>query len=499
MEVSSQTAYRKIFKTASLFGGVQFLNILFSIIRSKAAAFFLGPQGMGIISLFTSGTDLIATVAKLGIDITAVKEVAQNKTETAKLDFTLFILNKIIWATAILGLLVTVILSPILSSFSFGNNSNTWAFILLSFSVLANQVSQGHQSIIQGLEKHKILARTNILIGFFSLLVTVILYYFYKIDSIIYVIIGCSSINLLFSLYASRWAYPIKISTKLSTKETFKKGKPLIKLGFYLSIVGIASITSAYLLRIYIRYESNITDVGFYQASFAIVNTYIAIVFNALRTDYFPRLSIIVNDTLQLNKIVNQQARVTLLIITPLAIFFILFSNFIIQILYSKDFLIISELVNWTMIGVLFRSVSFSLGYILLAKNDASIFFKTTLSFNILFFLISAYAYHLWGLTGIGIGYCIYFSIHLLGIGIIVYRRYNVKLPYSFYYIFFKSLLFIVIAKIITFCNGFSYEYILKSLFFCFSLFFVFIELNKLLDFKLIINRILSKKNDQIS
>ena len=42
------TAYKNIFKATTLFGGVQGLNILLNLARTKLVAIFLGRVGVGL-------------------------------------------------------------------------------------------------------------------------------------------------------------------------------------------------------------------------------------------------------------------------------------------------------------------------------------------------------------------------------------------------------------------------------------------------------------------
>ncbi len=46
-------SYSHILKYTGIFGGVQGLNILMSVVRNKLVAIILGPEGMGLISLFS--------------------------------------------------------------------------------------------------------------------------------------------------------------------------------------------------------------------------------------------------------------------------------------------------------------------------------------------------------------------------------------------------------------------------------------------------------------
>lgn len=51
---SEKNSYSHILKYTGLFGGVQGLNMLVGVVRNKFTAMFLGPSGMGLLSLFNS-------------------------------------------------------------------------------------------------------------------------------------------------------------------------------------------------------------------------------------------------------------------------------------------------------------------------------------------------------------------------------------------------------------------------------------------------------------
>ena len=46
--------YGHILKYTGVFGGVQGLNILMGLVRNKLVALLLGPEGMGLASLWTA-------------------------------------------------------------------------------------------------------------------------------------------------------------------------------------------------------------------------------------------------------------------------------------------------------------------------------------------------------------------------------------------------------------------------------------------------------------
>ena len=67
--------YRLITKAAALFGGVQVVSILCSVIRTKVVAVLLGSVGIGVIGLYNSAIETITALTGLGIRSSSVREI----------------------------------------------------------------------------------------------------------------------------------------------------------------------------------------------------------------------------------------------------------------------------------------------------------------------------------------------------------------------------------------------------------------------------------------
>ena len=94
--MSHQSSYRQVFKATSLFGGVQVITVLTTIIRSKFVALFLGPVGMGISSLLVSAVTLVNTISGMGLNYSAVRDIslANESGDIKKLSYTLIIFKR---------------------------------------------------------------------------------------------------------------------------------------------------------------------------------------------------------------------------------------------------------------------------------------------------------------------------------------------------------------------------------------------------------------------
>lgn len=481
-----QTSYRNILKVTSLFGGIQFLTMIIAVIRSKFIAVLLGPTGMGIVGLLTNTIGLIGGFTNLGLETSAIKNISQANNNTSILETEVSTLKRLIWFTGILGMFITILFSSWLSEIVFSNTDYTYIFIWISISLLFKQLTAGHLAVLQGLRRLKLLAKANLFGSIFGLIFTIPLYYFYRIDAIAPVIVLSSIIGL-----ACSWFFLREIELKpvqLSSREVLRNGKGMIQLGFSLSIIGLLTLLTSYVLQIIISKNGGVDQVGLYNAGFTIINTYVGMIFTAISVDYFPRLASIVSDNFALKTTVIQQAIVSLLIITPIIICFLTFAPFIINILYSKKFVGVVPMVTWAILGMLFKAVSFTMGYILIAKEDSKLFIKTSISFNLLFLLNNYFAYLYFGLEGLGISFLVNFIIHFFALKIISYYCYDFTFNKEFYKIFTISVILCTITFLFSYISLSYVKYAAMILMLVISLLFALFSLDKKIDLKQMLN-----------
>ena len=475
-------------KATSLFGGVQFVQIIIQIIRSKVVALLLGPTGMGLIQLFTTTVNLLGSLTNFGLGTSAVKDMAaadssENPTEVSRIST---VLKKLIWATGLMGAILTIILSPQLSELTFENRQYTSAFIWLSISLLFNQLTSGQLAVLQGLRKLKLLAKANLFGSFLGLLVTLPLYYYFELDGIVPAIIITSLITLLASWYYSR---QLKInSLSISLGDILLQGKEMLKMGFLISLTGLLTVAASYILRIYITRVGGVDQVGLYGAGFAIIESYVGLVFTAMSKDYYPRLSAVHTDNLKVKEIVNQQALLALLILIPIILGFLIFSPYVVRLLYSSEFLPITGMINWAILGIYFRAVSWSMGFVLLAKSDSKIFVKTAVGFNALFLCLNIAGYYFGGLIGIGISFLVNYIIHFIGLLLITKQRYGFSFEYGFYKIMLAGGTLCAVGFLISGISSPVWRYAFGIVLIGVGSVFSYVELNKKLNIKQLIN-----------
>lgn len=475
----SKSSYLHILKTTFLFGGVQFFNIIISIIRTKLIAIFIGPAGMGITTLLNSTINIISGISSLGIETSAVKHISggYKNDDLKSVSVNVTIVKKLALVTGILGSLLTILLSPWLSQLTFGNSEHVLSFAFLSITLLFKQLSTGQLVVLQGLRKMSFLAKANFYGNFFGLMFSVPLYYYYRIDAIVLTIIVASFSSLLFSYYYSKKIGIVKAD--VSIRQLTIEGKNIIRLGIMLTLSGFLTLLSTYLIQIYVGKMGGLEEVGFYNAGFTLLNSYVGIIFTVMSTDYFPKLASICDENEKVRTSVIQQSFMSILIITPIIILFLIFIPLIIKILYTQKFISIMPMVCFGILGMLFKAVSWSMGYILIAKGDSKIFIKTAIGFSILSLILNVFGYYFFGLEGLGFSFLIYYLIHFFAVKIITKKRYGFYFGADFYQIYIICILMCMITFLLGNLQFSVLKYCLMSMIALLSFVFVLYHINK--------------------
>ncbi|WP_316746906.1 O-antigen translocase [Pedobacter gandavensis] len=481
----AKTSYRQIVKTTTLFGGVQVIQILTSIIRGKLVAVLLGTAGMGINTLINSVITVIVQFASLGLNFSAVRDISQANISGDKdeLNRTVKVFRHLMYYCAILGAVIIIGSSYWISEFTFGNNSYTWGFVWLSIVVVLNILNSSNITVLQGMQRLKDMAKASLIGSVAGLIFSVPFYYFYGENGIIPALVVAALITFSVSQYfSSKLKFDV---LALNRQDTFKQGSEMAKLGIAMMLSTLIGSAVTYLVNAYIGKYGSIAEVGLYGAGISITNQYVSVIFTAMAVDYFPRLSAVCNDRKKVNEIVNQQAEIVVLIIAPLLIIMILTAPILIKVLLSKEFLVITGFVTWVAFALLFKAASFALGYISFAKGDKKTFFLFEgITGSLLILICNISGYKLGGLTGIAISILISYIIYLIAVNILASRLYGFNLEKKFKYIFLISILLLGSVFLITMFFSNLFGYLAGSLVLAISLYYSYSELNKRIGIK---------------
>jgi O-antigen/teichoic acid export membrane protein len=408
-----QSSYRQIMKATSLFGGVQIIIILIGIVRTKFVAILLGSTGVGIIGLLNAPLGLIGSVTALGLSFSAIRNISEaaGSGDEQRLAKVLITFRRWVRFTGLFGMVVTILLAPWLSKWTFGTNEYAWTFIWLSVVLLLNDISAGQRALLQGMRKLQSMAKATTIGSFVGLLTSIPLYYLYGTKGIPPSLIISAVVSLILSWYFARKVNVVKVI--INYKESYHQGMDMVKLGIVLTISGIIGTGIRYIINVYIGRNGGIDQVGLYQAGFVLLSTYLGLIFTAMGTDYFPKLAEINSDNVKCKEIINHQITIAITIVTPLCSLLLTYFPLVIKLFYSEKFLQIVPMGEWLVLSVFLKTIVWAVGYLFYAKGALKTAFVLDNLINVV--LIGGYIilYSKIGLEGIGIADLLMYIIAL--------------------------------------------------------------------------------------
>lgn len=478
------TSYKSIFKATSIFGGVQVFNILVTLIRSKALAVLIGTAGMGLNGLFMASLNLIKTISSLGISESAVRDIskAHSTGDTEHIGRTFTVFRRWIWITAALGIAITVLFSPLLSKLSFGSTDKTLSYILLSVTFLFGALSGGIYTFLRGTRQIKYLAQANIIGAIAGLVAALPVFYFYGIEGVVPAIILTALGNYLVSLY---FRSKVKFAeANISWSETFSLGKPMVQLGLSLTFINLMATAIAFILSAFISKTGNLSDLGLYNAGQAIVEGYVGMVFTAMATDYFPRLSGVISDDSKWKQLVNEQAELVIIILSIVLVLLISTIPFLIRILLSEEFLASQDFILWAVLSIPLKGLVWVTGFVMLAKGNNKLFIVVEVITNIILLGLNLLCYNFYGLTGLGISMIISYFIFAIIMVAVLKSKYNFNFSNDVIMLTLKGLLALSLCLGSIFYLGYPKAYFAQAVIVVITISYSLYELNKRVNLK---------------
>ncbi|MBB3916746.1 O-antigen translocase [Rhizobium fabae] len=418
---SGQT-YTQILKSTMLMGGSSLVNVALSIIRNKALAVLLGPEGVGLLGLYGAILDIAQAIAGLGVSSSGVRRVAEaaGAGDEERIARSATALRRISVVLGLLGGLLLAALAFPVSKFTFGDYQHAGAIVLLSLAVFFRLMAAGQAALIQGLRGIANLARINVLSGLFATIVSIPLIYLFGEKAIAPSLVAIAAVSVL-----PTWWYSKQISTQpppMSAREFGGEAKALFRLGVVFMASGLLTFGAAYAIRIIVLNEGGVVAAGLYQAAWALGGLYAGFILQAMGTDFYPRLTAIANNHAECNRLVNEQAEISILLAGPGLIATLTLAPLVMSLFYSAEFHGAVDLLRWICLGMMLRIVAWPMGFIVLAKGAQTIFFWTEVAATLVHVGLAWLLVSKLGTTGAGMAFFGLYIWHSILIYVIVRR-----------------------------------------------------------------------------
>jgi PST family polysaccharide transporter len=353
---------------------------------------------------------MIGTVTDLGVSRSGVREIAQsrgagNPEGAAR---TVLTMNRVVGALGLIGTLAMIVLAAPISRLTFASRDHATAIALLSAAMLLTVLTGLQVAKIQGMGRIPDLARLNLLGGVLGFAATVVLVLVWGEASVVPVLIAGSGCAL-----AAAWIYGRRVAlprVRLSWGESLRSTRPLIRLGLSIMNGSLLSALVAYVARVLIARDLGTDAVGLYLCAFILAGKFVTILIEAMWTDFYPRAAAAGGDA-ELNRLVNQQTEIALLMAMPGLLATLLFAPWMVRLFYSAAFEAAAPLMRLFTLGYLFAVICGPLRIIQLVKNRSLLHAAAETWSSGLHCLLIYLFLRQWGLTGCAAAYIVHYSL----------------------------------------------------------------------------------------
>lgn len=390
-------------KTSLLNGIAVVSKVASALVLNKILAFYVGPAGYAVIGQFQNAISIVVSLAGGVVATGVTKTTAQYFDDETK--------QHAIWKTAIrfslgaslIAAIGLLFISDSLAQWLLNRKDMSDIFFWLALTLPAMAANNLMMAIVNGKKEVGIYVLLNIIGSFISMLVT-----------------GILAFN--FGLHGALIAFTINPAIMLLSTAAIVARRDWIKVKFLwgpisrpalreLSGFGLMALTSALtipitftLIRNNLSASLGLTAAGYWQASWKISEIYLMLVTTTLSVYYLPRLAEIKKAS-ELKSEMIKVYRFVMPIVIGGAVLIFMLRDFIINTLFTQNFLPMRELFPWQLAGDVIKIGSWIISYVMLGRAMIKVFMITEIAFSISFILFSRLFIDLYGLVGVAMAY----------------------------------------------------------------------------------------------
>jgi antigen flippase len=415
---------RSIFRATAVLSTSSVVTILLGLVTSKVNAVFLEPKGYGYMGLLQGMVNLIVLGAGFGMGSGIVKigasRVAQNDQggisaiwQAAKL---------IVGAASILAVMVVVLFRRTLSLWFLGTAEHPWSVALMGIAVVFTLAAGLKTNILNAYHRVGAMAKNSAIGALLTTLCAILLIMIWREKGIVPSIIAGSVVTWLVGGYLLKKEIG-RMPERPRLHETLQAARALLRFGGPFTASMMVGTAVQMTLPILVLHMLGAESVGYYRAATSISVTYLGFLITAMVQDYYPRVSAVSDRSELLSKLINDQQRLVLLLGVPMILGTLALVPLLVPLVYSLKFAPTVEILEWQLIGDLFKFSSWTMSFAIVARCSSSTYFFTELVGGVSTIATSWLCIHWFGLPGLGISFVATYFIYYLVVWAIIHRE----------------------------------------------------------------------------
>lgn len=403
-----------LFKVTSLNSISVIIKILVGLITSNVIAIFVGPSGMALVGNLRNFVSSIEALGTLGFENGVIKYVSENKQNNSKLKATIStIFFTILSSCFILGLTL-FLFSDYFNDSVFGTLRYGY---IIKFMAVALPFYIGNiflTAIINGLGNYRKVILITIVGNILGLITSLVLITQFHVKGALFAIILTPSLLFFVSLYYIN--NEIKIIKFISFKEI-----KILELKNLSSFTIMALVSSVFGPLVFLAIRHHIIDdlgmnqAGYWEAINRISSYYFLFITSILGIYFLPKLAIS-KSYAETNTLIKSYFKgVFPLFVFGLIVLFV-FKDIFIQLVFTKEFLPVSKLFFWQIVGDILKAASYILAFQFYAKKMTKAFVIFELSSLAILYFSSFYFISIYQIEGVVIAHAFTYIIYFVAL-----------------------------------------------------------------------------------
>ncbi len=419
---------KSIFRATALLSGSSATSIAVSLVSTKVLASILRPAGYGYYGLLQSFVAVASLIVGLGmasgiVRIGAAAAKEQNYAAMARVRAGAWLLAMAFGAVTMAAL--AWFRDP-LSRWVLGGEEHASALLLMGIAIWFTVALNVQNGILNAWHRVQALAAYGVANSVLSAAVAIVAVAFWGARGTVPAVIGGAVAGWI----ASRWFLwrdPEQVPVRVPFRESLKAARELLAFGIPFTASCAVGSGLQLALPIVVLHLLNTESVAYYKAAAAISVSYLGFLVTAMGQDYFPRLSAVRNDTGKMIALIHEQYRLMMLLAAPMVLGTLAMVPYIVPFVYSRRFMPAVQILEWQLIGDLFRFSSWTMSFAILARSKPIVYFCTELIGGLLTLATTWLGVRWFGLAGLGIGFVVTYGGYYLAVRMILRREIPIR------------------------------------------------------------------------
>ncbi|WP_456440395.1 O-antigen translocase [Psychroserpens sp.] len=404
-----------LLKTTYFSGISTAVSLICKLITNKIVAVYLGTNGMFLLGQLKDFINIGKITGTLGTENGIIKYVASYKEDPDKMKSFLATSLKLHIYFSLLICLLTFVFKDQLSNYLFKELKFSNTIALLSFSLITLSIHTFFMAVFNGLKKIKTYITIQIISTIIASALVIILVLEFKVIGAFYGIIINQIIGFTISLFFIKKLNLISLDN-FSFKIDKTHFKNLTQFSYMAIMAPVCMIGATLFIRFFLSHELGSEYAGSWEGMWRISAIYIMFLTTTFKFYLLPTFSKISGEDLKKEVFKVWTLSIPTIIIITLSVYFL--KDFIIPLLFSKEFILINTILLFHLLGDAIKINSWVLGNILVAKANTKVFIIFQIGWAVIFCSLSIILIKTHGFVGVSVAYFLTYVLHFIAMNI---------------------------------------------------------------------------------